>query len=400
MSNNIVKTDKVKKTVTKTYRNALSLDNEKSILISMNNKQLTPQLLSHTTDSLTIAYIKGKNFLEILEQLDTGKLEFSFGIAFFEKLLNWLFDFQQEFFSLANKYIVLQDIHLRNFIFSDDTQSVIGIDFESWIYGLLEENFASLLVSIKSYRLEHAHVANSIYEHLLDILLQRFDIDSNVLYNCIVKKEQQLCLRRAIKPPLNSSTAVVLMGGKSSRMKHRAKSLLPLGNYTFLDYILYQLESFDNIALSVDSLEKYNFCTQPLWLDVFTDIGPLGGLYTALQKASTPLIFFTACDTPNITHHLIAHLYSQLNEEDDCVIPLIDGQLHPLFGIYRTRILPIVLEQIHQKNYKLRILLNNVSTHYVELSSDYNDQLANINTPEDYALQLSRIQNYNIIKCE
>lgn len=388
MSKNIIQKDLNKNSITKKYRNAMSLDNEKYILTQMNNKKLTPQLLNSTSSSLTILYVEGKHYLEILEQLDTGEIEFSNGIILFEKLMNWIFSFEQAFFSLTNKYIVLQDIHLRNFILSDETNDVIGIDFETWTYGKIEDNFASLLVCITSYRLNKPQIANDIYEHLLNLLLLNKDINNNELYKCIEQKKKQLYLRRATKPLFFSSTAVVLMGGKSSRMNYKKKSFLTIGEYTFLDYILYQLESFNNIALSVDSKKKYEACKVTLWEDDFNAIGPIGGLYTALNKTKTPLIFITACDTPNITHDLITHLYSQLSEEDDCLIPVIDGQLHPLFGIYHKRILPIISQQIKEENYKMQILLNNISTHYIHLSSDYKEQLANINTPDDYALEL------------
>ena len=53
--------------------------------------------------------------------------------------------------------------------------------------------------------------------------------------------------------------ALVLAGGKSSRMNGNNKAFLKYQDKTFIENILEVLKKFNKIYISVDNIEKYNY---------------------------------------------------------------------------------------------------------------------------------------------
>lgn len=79
-------------------------------------------------------------------------------------------------------------------------------------------------------------------------------------------------------------SAVVLAGGKSTRMKGNNKAYLTYKNEKFIDIILKTLENeFSNIYISVDHKEKYKNFGYELIEDLFSEIGPISGIYSSLK---------------------------------------------------------------------------------------------------------------------
>lgn len=183
-----------------------------------------------------------------------------------------------------------------------------------------------------------------------------------------------------------NALAVLMCGGKSRRMNEHPKHFLDYGGRTFLDQIAEQLSSFDDIVLSCNTqIEPYqNIC------DRIPGQGPIGGIASALWKTDKDLVFIVACDMPLITTGFINFLFerweeAERNGEDyDCLVPVAKGQKHPLCAIYRKRILPLVEEQIREKNYRLQALLQRLSVYYLEVPESLEQNLRNVNTPEEY----------------
>lgn len=187
--------------------------------------------------------------------------------------------------------------------------------------------------------------------------------------------------------PLNDFASVILMGGQNKRMKGRHKAFLPFGEKTFLDQIISELSPLSPLYLSVNDIQKYSHLPYPLIQDVYAGIGPIGGIYSALQSASESILFITACDMPFVNAELVTYLYSQLDEESSYVIlEDKDGHFCPLGGIYRKNILPLLEVNIKEENFRLGALLKKAKGKIIPLKSTpfQEDILLNINTPEAY----------------
>ena len=181
-------------------------------------------------------------------------------------------------------------------------------------------------------------------------------------------------------------TGIVLAGGKSSRMGVD-KCLLKMNDFTFIEKAANVLSNIcDNILLSSnrDEFQKFGF---DLVKDIYSDIGPLGGIHASLQKSKTETNIIIACDLPFLTADLLTFLLAK-SDSFDAVVPVFEGKVETLAGVYKKVLLPEIEEQINQKQYKILSLLESVNTLFLPISKSlyfYSDNLfRNINTMEDY----------------
>ena len=175
----------------------------------------------------------------------------------------------------------------------------------------------------------------------------------------------------------SESMAVILCGGLSTRMKTPKYKL-------FLDSIIANLAGFNKIALSVRDEQQITDSKFILWPDCIKNCGPLGGILTALKVSASKFIFVTSCDVPGIIGNFIDELYFNLNENDNCLIPVLNGKIQPLTGIYNKSCIKEIESAINAKNFSVKKFLANIDVHYLYLDNTYKNFLENINTPEDY----------------
>ena len=187
--------------------------------------------------------------------------------------------------------------------------------------------------------------------------------------------------------------ALILMGGKNSRMNGNVKGLLKIKNSTFLEKIQETLNDFSSIYLSINDkfsknqkqeFEKMGF---KLIEDIYKEIGPLGGIYSSLLNCKEEYLFITACDMPFITKNSIEVLCNKVDKNTDGVVFYDkNNKLYPLGAIYSKNVLPIIEEMIEKKYYKLSYLIE--KSNFVKINIEDTDieleTLSNINTPQEY----------------
>lgn len=189
--------------------------------------------------------------------------------------------------------------------------------------------------------------------------------------------------------------AVIIAGGMSRRMGARDKLLLPLGDKLIIEHVI------DNLKPQVDAL--YLNCnnkkmTNHVDVEVVPDqiegkenIGPIGGIYTALKLAKS-LGFSTVVTTPGDTPFLPDNFVSRLSrgQQSDVAVSVSKGHLHPIAAIWKTEIIEKVFQAIEAKNYKMHKLLDQLNVVQVAWENDL-DPFFNINTEEDYKIAMSRL---------
>lgn len=183
----------------------------------------------------------------------------------------------------------------------------------------------------------------------------------------------------------NNVGAVILIGGKSSRMG-KAKDTLPYeaGNdssLTFLDKIASELSSFNEKILSVNPSRVLEYKGFKTIIDNPSEIGPMGGIYSCLRNSESEALLFVPCDLPFYTEHAAMEILRAWNGEDVCLAK-VDGIIEPLGGIYAKSCLPYLEEMIEDKNYKLSNLWFNCNTRFVSVRDI--SAYKNINTMDDY----------------
>lgn len=373
--------------VHKRYRSRIAHDNELLFLTALAQSGLTPKILSQTQDSITLAAIKGHTLLEALEAVWLGQAPPEESRRLLGLLVRWLCEAQRHFTKETGRIAALEDPNLRNFLVVP-SGGLVGLDFECWHDGTSEETPAMLLAYLSLYRGAELPAARKDTSWFRESLVRSLALEEANLLRAEERCQTRLLRRRATTALRRDSTAVILTGGRSERMG-RPKAELEIGGYTFLERMLYALSSFDQVAVSASETYRPD-TTAPVWLDSRSGIGPMGGLLTALSRAQTPLVFLTACDTPDITEDFIYYLYNALSPEDDCLVPVAEGRLQPLMGIYRTSLLPRVEALVQSGNYRMRALLDSASTHYLPLPPPLSAQSVNINTPQEYAAWQAR----------
>lgn len=182
------------------------------------------------------------------------------------------------------------------------------------------------------------------------------------------------------------------MGGQNSRMGGNVKGLLKINEVTFLEQIVSVLEGFSTIYLSVnkkfssEEIKKYEEMGLSVIVDIYDDIGPIGGMYSSLKNCKEDYLFITACDMPFINKDLINELQVNMKNNIDVVLFSKNKLLYPLGAIYSKNVLSSMKELIDNKEYKPLKLIRN--SNFLELlleDTDLSDDVfKNINTPEEY----------------
>ena len=201
--------------------------------------------------------------------------------------------------------------------------------------------------------------------------------------------------------PLKCHTAAILLGGHSSRMGGMPKFTLQDEDERFyLEKQVQQLEKFQMIYLlaadekQLEQIEYFDIPENCMGLtDIVKDCGPLGGLYTVLQqlKAKDEWVFVTACDVPDLTESMADGLI-QLSADAcssgyDCIVYQDShGRMHPLCGLYRSSLLPVIQKMLQYNDYKMMNLLIRSRCLVVQASEIgiADECFVNINTPENY----------------
>ena len=192
--------------------------------------------------------------------------------------------------------------------------------------------------------------------------------------------------------------ALILMGGKNSRMNGNVKGLLKIKNSTFLEKIQETLNDFSSIYLSINDKfskeQKQNFENMGFKIieDIYKEIGPLGGIYSSLLNCKEEYLFITACDMPFITKNSIEVLCNKVDKNTDGVVFYDkNNKLYPLGAIYSKNVLPIIEEMIEKKYYKLSYLIE--KSNFVKINIEKTDiplkVLSNINTLQEYDLLIN-----------
>src|SRR5512141_2324174 len=139
-------------------------------------------------------------------------------------------------------------------------------------------------------------------------------------------------------------TVAIQAGGRSSRMGED-KALRPFLGRPLIQRVVERLRPIaDEMIVTTNRPAEYAFLGLPLFADSGPQRGALGGLYTALRAAGSPLVAVVACDMPFASAALLAEAARQLElERLDAVLPGTEMGVEPLHAVYRrSTCLPMI----------------------------------------------------------
>jgi len=175
----------------------------------------------------------------------------------------------------------------------------------------------------------------------------------------------------------------VLAGGRSSRMGRNKALLRHLG----VPLVVRAAAAVRSAAGSVTILGDAAFYSRfgwPVLPDEQSDLGPIGGLCTALEHTKAEWNLVVACDMPELSPNLLRELIRRTQRcRSLCVAPLTETGFEPLCAVYRRTALPEVRRAIAGGRLKMRDLLTLLDAAPVAgLDPAW---FRNVNTPAEWA---------------
>ena len=191
------------------------------------------------------------------------------------------------------------------------------------------------------------------------------------------------------KASTNLSCAI-LAGGKSSRLSGQNKAFLKINGKTIIENTLEKIDTlFSEIIIITNSPKDYkkyaNRCR--IYVDKVKNIGPLGGIHTALHHITNQAVFIISCDLPFLDIELIKRQIQNYENNKCCMlVPRINSNIEPLHTIYKKSILKKLSSYIETTDdYSIRNFFPLINVRYFDLVNNAKNQKAftNINTIED-----------------
>jgi molybdopterin-guanine dinucleotide biosynthesis protein A len=201
-------------------------------------------------------------------------------------------------------------------------------------------------------------------------------------------------------------TGVILAGGLNRRMGGRHKALLPVQDQPLLLRQLTEMSRICNQMIVVSNepeafqslIESNSAYMNVQWLsDLYVQKGPLSGIHAAAQAASQEFMWIVGCDMPFISSEAADAMGRLCQDANvDAVIPVMDGKVHPLHGIYSRLVGSEAEVLLKQEQYRLMGLLDhidwlpaeNVFFEKINLSVQF---VTNVNTPDEYKSMLENL---------
>ncbi|MFU8896122.1 MAG: molybdenum cofactor guanylyltransferase MobA [Gammaproteobacteria bacterium] len=142
------------------------------------------------------------------------------------------------------------------------------------------------------------------------------------------------------RPPI---TAIVLAGGRATRMGGIDKGLVELAGRPMITHVLAALApQVEQILINANrNLERYAAFGWPMAPDEETGfLGPLAGIVAGLHASDTPLVLTAPCDSPLVAPDLAHRLWQALARDDADIAVAFDGEwLQPVFLLLKRDLL-------------------------------------------------------------
>jgi len=182
----------------------------------------------------------------------------------------------------------------------------------------------------------------------------------------------------------NRKTAVIIAGGKSSRMG-RDKALLPFGGFsTLAEYQYRRLSSFfDKVYISAKS-NKFDFDVMIIE-DRYDISSPLVAIVSIFETLDVSEVFVLSVDAPFVSTKSIEDIYNQAKiSTSDIIVAKSPHGVEPLCAIYRRSVLPLTQRLLEEDNHRLQTLLDKADSTIVEFEDEI--LFTNLNHPKEYEM--------------
>ncbi|PJG82061.1 molybdenum cofactor guanylyltransferase MobA [Caviibacterium pharyngocola] len=187
-------------------------------------------------------------------------------------------------------------------------------------------------------------------------------------------------------------SAVILAGGQAKRMGGADKGLQLFHGEPLFMRVYQRLQAqVEQISVNANRNQaRYAQSGLPVFADELSGFqGPLSGMLTALERATTDFVLFAPCDTPFLPLDLAEKLQSAVENRQVFAAYAHDGEReHPTCCLLATSLKDPLARYLQQDQRKILQFLR--EQHAVAVYFNEQKQaFLNVNTPEDLKTPLS-----------
>lgn len=194
-------------------------------------------------------------------------------------------------------------------------------------------------------------------------------------------------------------TAIILAGGKSSRMGFD-KQFLKLRDKFLVELLAEKLEKvFSEIIIVTGRPEEYEKHGYKLVEDEVRNFGPLAGIHVGLKNSTSMHNYIVACDMPFINLKYLEYMMGLIEQHEgrvDGVITRLGEWIEPFNAFYSKNLLGRIEENIKKGKRQINLFLKDSNVLYIseaearKFSPDW-DMFTNVNTLKDYESLIKRL---------
>ncbi len=176
-------------------------------------------------------------------------------------------------------------------------------------------------------------------------------------------------------------TAIILSGGKSSRMGED-KGLMSLDGKPMAMHVINTVKPLVDDIMIISNQEGYDLFGYRVYSDLIKNAGPLAGIYTGLKHTKTDKNIVLSCDVPFVTKEVLVELINNCKDQDVTICEN-DGRTHQLIGVYNKSCADYFKQELANNQRKIKLAIQKLNFKIVNLNHFDKRIFNNINSRND-----------------
>jgi molybdopterin-guanine dinucleotide biosynthesis protein A len=170
------------------------------------------------------------------------------------------------------------------------------------------------------------------------------------------------------------------------------KAFVQVSGVPIIERVIARLQPVvDELAIITNSPAEYANLGLPVYTDILPGKAALGGLYTAIERATTPYTFVISCDQPFLNTALLRYL-AGLRAGFDVVVPLNrEGYPQSMHALYSKACAGPIRQRLEADRLKVigffpDVRVRGVSAEEIDSIDPERWSFINVNTLDDLAV--------------
>lgn len=189
-------------------------------------------------------------------------------------------------------------------------------------------------------------------------------------------------------------SAVILAGGRATRMGGEDKGWVKLAGRPLIDHVLDRLRpQVDEVLINANrSQDSYQALATVISDNNPDYLGPLAGMQAGLAAARHDWVLFVPCDGPALPHDLMSRFRAALIPQTELVVAHDGDWLQPVVALLHKSLLPSLTLALAEGERKIDIWFARHRMAVVNFA-DQPDAFINLNSPAELAAYEARLLN-------